>query len=88
MGRVIIIEVTCSYLELNKHHSDLSKQGLIQVKKNSFDLTKETELFEEITSFGDYSLIDENDESVRRVIIDFGMNKPSTKFLSNLKNYR
>jgi hypothetical protein len=75
------------YLELNKHFSDLTKQNIVQLKSVSFDKSKEMELFEEITSFGDYSLKDENDESVRRVIIDLGESFLSTSFLANLKNY-
>lgn len=70
---------------MNKHHSKIDQQELIQIK--GLDLGKEEELFEEIASFGDYSLKDEQDEGVRRVILDWGSSFPSQQFLNNLKNY-
>ena len=74
-------------LELNKHHSDVSSQALIQVKPVSFAAEAQKELFEEITTFGDYSLVDEKDETVRRVLIDCGPRALGVRLLSNLKNY-
>jgi hypothetical protein len=74
-------------VELNKHHSKLEEQGDVQVKGWDFGESSESDLFEEVVSFGDYSLGDENDQTVRRLILDAGPNFPSFQFLTNLKNY-
>ena len=48
---------------------------------------KEEELLEQIIQFGDYSLEDENDQTVRKIIFENCPSNYSFNFLINLRNY-